>query len=1560
MSSSSKSLAQLSTEEKRALLALRLKEKVGKPHSYPLSFAQQRLWFLDQLAPGNSFYNISVALPFTIFLDVEAFRKSINDIVRRHGSLRTTFRSIDGKPAQLVAPILDLPVPLVDLSGYPKVEQEEEAKRLATEEARQPFDLSKGPLIRTSLLRLGPINYIFLVTMHHIISDGWSLNIFFRELSALYAAYTQGKPSPLPELPIQYPDYAVWQRQWLQGDELETQLAFWKKQLQGLSVLQLPTDRPRPAIQTFEGASYSVEIPAFLRTSLKVLSQREGVTLFMTLLAAFQILLHRYAGQDDIVVGAPIAGRSRPELEDLIGFFVNTLVLRSDLSGNPTFREFLARVREMALNAYANQDLPFERLVDELKPERDLSRNPLCQVAFQLQHVHESDQRQSRPGARPLQVERGTAPFDVLFSLWENADGIRGGFDYNTDLFDATTIARIASHFHVLLEGIVSNPDARVSDLPLLTSSERQQLLQDWNATQADYPKGVCFHQVFEAWATQTPQAIAVQFQDQQITYQELNRRVNQLAHHLRKIGVGPEVLVGLCVERSVEMVVGLLGVLKAGGAYLPLDPAYPKERLAFMLADSGASVLLTQEKLISELPAHRARLVCLDSDWEVIARQTDENPPNNVTVDHLAYVIYTSGSTGKPKGTLLEHRGLCNVAEAQVYSFGIGPGSRILQFSSLSFDASTFEMVMAFYSGASLCLGMQDTLMPGPTLIQFLKENGITMVTFPPSALAVSPVENLPQLRTITVAGEACPGEVVANWSQGRKFFNLYGPTEFTIWASIAECTVGEQRPTIGRPIANTKIYLLDRYLNPVPLGVPGEIYLSGVGLARGYLRRPDLTAEKFIPDPFGDVPGARLYRTGDIARYLQDGRLDFLGRWDDQVKIRGYRIELGEIEAVMAQHPAVREARVLVQEQRPGENRLVGYIVADERLKPSTRELRRLLSEKLPHYMIPSAFVRLDTLPITLNGKVDRGALPVPAAGRPGSEEDYAAPNSSAEKKLAEIWMQVLGVGRVGVHDNFFELGGDSILSIQIISRANQAGLKLTPKQLFQNQTIAELAAVAGTAPAIQAEQGIVSGEIPLTPIQHWFLEQQLPDPHHFNQAILLQIPANLHPDWLRKSVRYLILHHDALRMRLVKEPSGWKQFYSAPNDEVPFEQVDLSTVTTGEQAAAMETVAGQIQESLNLEKGPTIRVALFKLGGARASRLLIVIHHLAVDGVSWRILLEDLQTIYGQLSQSKAIDLPQKTTSFKYWAERLLGYAGSGELRNELNDWLRITNIPIPHLPLDFPGGKNTAGSVASLAATLNPAETKALLQDVPQVYNTQVNDVLLSALAQTLSHWTSSPYVLIDLEGHGREDLFEDVELSRTVGWFTTLFPLVLHCREHLHTGDLLKSIKEQLRSVPGRGIGYGVLRYLSPDEQVRQLLGALPRAEVSFNYLGQFGPGRQEPDGFGEARESSGPFRSPKGIRPHLIEIGGSVAGGRLQMEWLYSENVHRRSTVEALAKQYMDVLREIIVYCQSPETGGFTPSDFPRAKVSQTDLDKLLTKINRPEKEEPNNGQEAK
>jgi amino acid adenylation domain-containing protein len=1230
----------------------------------PLSFAQQRLWFLNQLEPNSAAYNMPGAVRLQGQLDITALEKTFNEIIRRHEVLRTNFFDLEGQSVARIRAAENAHLTLIDISDLEH--QTAEIAALVEAEGQKPFDLAHDLLIRTTLLKITDTEHILLLTMHHIVSDGWSLEILVREITTLYAAFVNSEPSPLPELEIQYVDFAVWQKQWLQGETLERQLKYWQKQLADAPVrLDLPTDRPRPPVQTFNGADAEFVIPAQVAEKLHHLSQQEGVTLFMTLLTAFNILLYRHTGQTDILVGSPIANRNRSEIQELIGFFVNILVLRNDLSGNPTFRELLCQVREVALRAYDRQDLPFEMLIEVLQPERNPSHSPLFQVMFSLENVLTDEIDLPNLKLQLTELNTSTAKFDLTLNLIQTKAGLVSKWKYNTDLFDASTIERMSDHFQMLLAGITTNPDRHISTLPILTDTEQQQLLFDWNNTQTDYPQDLCIQQLFEQQVEKTPDAVAIVYQDEQLTYQELNQRANQLAHHLVSLGVKAETLVGLYVERSFYTMIGILGILKAGGAYVPLDANYPAERLAYMISDSQMAVLLTTENLMAGLLTTDSLVICLDKHWHEIALQAEHNPTREVTSHNLVYVMYTSGSTGQPKGVMITHQGLVNYLSwcTQAYAVEKGDGSPVS--TSIGFDGT----ITSLYP--PLLVGKKVVLLPEDSEIEALhgilsSNNNFSLVKLTPVHLELlnqllASEREQGQTKSLVIGGESLLEKSLSFWrnySPNTKLINQYGPTETVVARCFYEVPQQVSRSgkvPIGRPIANTEIYLLDNHLQLVPIGVAGEIHIGGVGMARGYLHRPELTAEKFIAHPFSEDPQARLYKTGDLARYLPDGNIEYLGRIDHQVKIRGFRIELEEVESVISQHPQVSQVTVIDREDKPGTKQLVAYVVPLPEREPSSAEIRTFLKGKLPDYMLPAAIVCLAELPLTPNGKVDRKALPVMDFSQAQNSE-YIAARNAVEEILVEIWSGVLGVSPIGIYDNFFALGGDSIISIQMTAKANQAGIEITPKQLFDRQTIAELALVAGTGPKIIADRGLVCGEVLLTPIQKWFFAQHLTNAHHFNQSILLTIPTALTPALLEKVGSELLLHHDALRSRFIQTDGQWQQLQSELLPVNVCSDINLSHIAVTDQAAEIAEIADRTQASLSLADGELVRFVCLTLGHHQPNRLLIVVHHLVVDGISWRILLEDLQTIYQQLSNNQPVQLPRKTTSFQQWAAKL----------------------------------------------------------------------------------------------------------------------------------------------------------------------------------------------------------------------------------------------------------------------------------------------------------------
>jgi amino acid adenylation domain-containing protein/non-ribosomal peptide synthase protein (TIGR01720 family) len=1893
-------------------------------YGFELSFAQARLWVIDQLAPGAPLYNLRCAVYLRQALDIPALQRAVNAVVERHESLRTVFREVDGRPVQVVLPPMNVPLVGADLRRVAPERREPAVVRLATELADRPFRLDEGPLLRLTLVWLGPSDYVLVIVVHHIVADGWSVGVLSRELGALYEGFAAGRPVRLAPLPVQYADFAVWQRRWLSGERLAEQMAYWREALEDLPTLGLPADRPRPAVQAHRGAGLAFQVPEAVAQALGRVARREGATLFMALLAGVAAMLGRWAGQHDVVVGAPIAGRTRPELEGLIGFFVNTLVMRVDLLGTPSFAELVRRVRERALGAYAHADLPFEKLVEELAPQRDLSRNPLFQVTFQL---FESPGAPDAVGARQagLEIPVTSSLFDLRIDMWPAPGGLAGRVEYDTDLFERASIEWMLERLVWLLEQAAADPERPVWALSALPPVQ-ERLLERFNDTAAPAPRA-CAHEAVAEQASRRPAAEAVSDAAGSWSYGELEARANRLCHLLVGMGVGPGARVALCLERGRAFVAGALAAMKAGAAYLPLDPAYPAERLGHLLADAAPAALLVDDAGAEGPPVPAGCRVIGLADWP---EGPADAPPALAGPADPAYLIYTSGSTGTPKGVVIEHHSLMNLVAWHGRAYAIGPADRGAQIASVGFDAAVWEIWPYLCAGASVHVCPDEVRADAGPLADWLADERIS-VAFVPTPLAEllleRPWPERARLRLMLTGGDRLRSW--ANPAHPYELVNHYGPTEATVVTSAGPVPAeprGGRLPSIGAPIANTVCHVVDpadgALLGP---GCPGELWVGGAGLARGYHADPALSAERFVANPFGPEP-ERLYRTGDRVRWQRDGALAFLGRTDDQVKIRGHRVEPREVEALLGRHPAVRQAVVVARPQPDGAApRLVAYLTiaperdderrrqvdhwrvlyqqtygegesgdpefdirgwnssddgaalgedvmreqvdqtvariatleprrileigcgtgllvfrlagaceryratdfseaalglvragvarrgwdhvelvgcaADEtepldaggvdvvvlnsvvqyfpdadylarvldralaclrpggsvfvgdvrnhalheafhasvalagapddlparelrrrvrrrveteqellldpawftrfaaargrprvsawprrgrhhteltrfrydvtltpgaaepggeavawldweadgldvtglaqriaaspgplgvRAIPSARlegalavlgeletapgdrtagelrsvltarrggvdpedlwelggdrelelgwhgsgaggrydllaapagqpglgpppvpdgplcndplrhadrraaEVREWLRERLPEAMLPSAVVVLDDIPLTAHGKADLSALPAPEEPAARQDAAPAPPAGDIERRLAGLWAETLGLPSVGIDDNFFELGGDSILSIKLASRAADEGIHFSTKQLFQHQTVAELARVASSRPRVEAEQGPVVGPVPLTPIQRWLLEQDLAEAHHFNQAALLPVARTVSPNLLARALHAVVAHHDALHLRVVRAGDEWRQRCDPPDRELAVTSVDLSAIGADEIPEALERAGARLQASLRLD-GPLVRVALFSLGTSQPRRLLVAIHHLAVDGVSWGILVEDLWRAYTQLAEGGPVSLPPKTTSFRQWAKRLAEAAGAPGLAEQRDVWLEQLPEDMDRLPRDLPGTDNRVAVTRQVRVELDRDETEALLRRLLAERRVEINDVLLYALAASLHDWTDRPRAAIAVEGHGREPLFEDVDLSRTVGWFTSIFPVLLAVPAEAGAPAGLRAVADHLRRIPDRGIGFGLLRYLSPDAAMRELLAARPWPEVSFNYLGQLDDGPADP-----LRELTGPQRSPAGSRVHLLEVNGAVTGGVLRFDFIYSSEIHREETIGAVAGAFMGEIRALLAALPAtPAPGDGAPG------VSARDMETLLARL---------------
>ncbi len=1387
-------------------------DPVARTEELPLSFAQQRMWFLYQMDQQNSAYNEALTIRLTGRLNIDILEQTINAIIQRHESLRTTFPMVEGKPIQKIAPSLKIKLLVINLKD---ISQDQIDKQII-EELQKPFDLTQAPLLRCTLFDLGYENYILVNVFHHIIIDGWSKGILFKELSEFYQAFLSNSTVDLPELAIQYADFAVWQRQWLQGEILENQLNYWKKQLTGAPpLLELPTDKPRLATPNFRGHSISFQINSELTEKLKLLSQKSGGTLFMTLLAALNTLLFRYSGQDDILIGTPTANRNRQEIEPLIGFFVNTLVLRNSLEGNPTFSGLLQQARNVVLEAYANQDVPFEQVVDGLEIERSLSYNPLFQVMFALQNAPLNALELPDLKAQYLAVENQRIKFDLSLVLeeieTEKGSYLEGFWEYDSDLFTAERITRMVGHFQTLLKGIVANPQQTIGELPLLTESEKQQLLVEWNQTQTSYPDHYCIHQLFEEQVKRTPEAVAVVYSEQQLTYNELNCRANQLAHYLQSLGVKPEQLVGICLERSLDMIVGLLAILKAGGAYVPLDPEYPTERLLYILQDAQIRVLLTQKHLIAGLPKHQSEIVCLDTDWSFITQAQESNPCCEVQPENLAYAIYTSGSTGKPKGVMIQHSSVVNLAhglhEAIYAHHQISP-LRVSINASLAFDASVQQIIQLIY-GHSLNIVPEKVRFDSHAMLSHLRQQKIDVLDCTPSQLrlliSVGLLESDNHPQSVLVGGEAIDESMWATLAKAENinFYNVYGPTECTVDSTICLITAN-LKPVIGRPIAKVETYILDEYLQPVPVGVPGELHIGGAGLARGYLNHPELTNEKFIPHPFHQETESRLYKTGDLGRYLPDGNIEYLGRIDNQVKIRGFRIELGEIETVLSQHSAVKTAVVIAREDETNQKRLVAYIIPQiEIISPpkeqnslNITQLRQFLKAKLPEYMIPSAFVILESLPLTPNGKTDYRALPSPEFQ---SQAQYIAPRNPIEEILSSIWAKVLKVSQVGIHDNFFELGGHSLLATQLISRIREAfQVEMPLRELFVAPTIAELSQeIKRLSEGEQLTELAIlprdkAAELPLSFAQTrlWFLAEFESNSSFYNIPLALRLEGNLNSEILIQSLEEICDRHEALRTNFITVDGIPTQVIQARNWTVTV--VNLQYLSGSEKVIASQELAqNQAIQPFDLAGEPLIRITLVVLSETE-HLLLVCMHHIVSDGWSMGVFIQELTALYNAYIQG--LSSPLNPLSIQYgdftlWQRQWL----QGEvLENQLNYWKKQLADAPTFLPLPTdkprPAVQTFTGVHQEFQLSL---ELTQKLTELSQQQGGTMFMTLLAVYGVLLYRYTGQSDILIGTPIANRNRR----EIESLIGFFVNTLVMRTDCSENPSFQELLMRVRE---------------------------------------------------------------------------------------------------------------------------------------------------------------------
>jgi len=1270
-------------------------------YTFPVTFAQQRLLFLNQLNPASTSYVVPWSLRIKGPVDAAALERSLNEIVHRHEILRTTYDVVESEAVQIVRPFEPVPLKRINLASL--VDPEREAQSAAMREARTPIDLKNGPMVRTTLLELDTHDYVLLITTHHIAFDGWSRRILVSELAALYEAFYSGLPSPLPELALQYADYAVWQREFLQGPHIDRLLDYWKQQLSGApTTLDLPTDRPRPVVQTFLGATHSFVIPPSLVEAVMNESRKLGVTPFMTLLAGFQLLLYRYSGQDDFLVGGVIANRDRAEIEGLIGYFANTLPVRTRLKGDPSFRELLSRVKETALGAYAHQEMPFERLVEELRPERSLSYNPLFQVLFSLQNAPRRAFELAGLELQPLGGVAGTtAKFDLSCYLLQGAAGLSGRLEYNTDLFDGSTVERMVGHYLRLLEVALEAPDQKISELPILTLDERQRILVEWNATQADYPRESCLHQLFERQAELRPDAIACQFENERISYRSLNERANQLAHALLRKGIGPGRRVGIFVERSLEMMVGLLGIQKSGAAYVPLDPAYPAERLRLILEDAKVPLVLAQASLLGQMPEHDADVLCLDSDEPQISGESTLNPVVNVSTEDLIYVIFTSGSTGRPKGVQVPHRAVVNLMNFMGRELRMGPDDVFPALASYAFDMCIPELYLPLVTGGRVLLGGRHLASNGEELAELLRKNGATVVHATPTtwSLLLDAGFTAKGLKR-AIGAEPLPPELCTRLLEAdNSLYNFYGPTETTVWSAFHHFRTSSEPVVVGRPLDNTQIYILDRNGQPVPPGVLGEICIGGDGVTCGYLNRPELTAEKYVADPFAGTPSARMYRTGDLGSFLADVRIVFKGRVDNQIKVRGFRVELGEIETVLRRHPTVQDCAVIAREDVAGDKRLVAYIVAAPSAILEFPDLHNWLKDHLPDYMVPVACVEMPQLPLSPNGKVDRKNLPAPEFDRPDTGREYHEPRTPLEEVMAWIWAEVLLLERVGIHDQFFELNGHSLLATQVVSRVRQVfQVELPLRALFEAPTVAGLAERVALLqrkqqglmlPAMRAIDRTTPPPLSFAQQRIWFLDQLDKGSTHYNVPYVARMKGQLRTDVLEASLNEIVRRHETLRTSFQLIDDQPVQII-VPHLTCPLVIEDLTGLPAqSREAEAKRRSEQELLRPFDLSVAPLFRARLLKLTDDDHV-LILSTHHVVSDRWSINLLSQELATLYAAFSANRPSPLLELTIQYADYAVWQREFLAGKTLDRQLSYWRNQLSSAPPSLdlPTDHP--------------------------------------------------------------------------------------------------------------------------------------------------------------------------------------------------------------------------------------------------------------------------------
>jgi amino acid adenylation domain-containing protein/non-ribosomal peptide synthase protein (TIGR01720 family) len=1513
-----------------------------RPKVIPLSHSQERLWFIDKLE-GSSQYKIPIVFEIIGDLNIQALQYAFKELVNRHEVLRTTFVEINEKAVQLVGPQNTSELNLIDGAIYQS--DEEGLNELKLRLIARPFDLSKDQMLRADLIAITPNRNSLLVTMHHIASDAWSLPVMVKEVSELYDSFVANRKPILPDLKLQYIDYVLWQKSEHVQQLQEQKLAYWKLKLEGISFLNLPTDFSRPIIRTGRGTALDFKLSKALLNKIYSLSSQKGTSLYMSLLAAFNVLLSRYSGQEDISVGASMANRPQAELENLIGFFVNTLTFRNQVIDTSSFEDLLAQVKNTTLEAYDNQDVPFEKIVDAVAKDRDPGRTPVFQVMLVLLNTPEP-QKLTFGNAQLIREKfrPEISKFDLTFHVLETSDGLNISVEYSTDLYKRSTIERMMSHYESILTWVVEHPSTVIGEIPMLLPSESNLLSKSLNISEVSYPKQHTFLDLLAKHVAETPQADALVFEGQVLSYKQLDEQSNQVAQAILSYGVKPGSFIPLYTERGSSMLVGLIGILKSGCAYVPVDTDFPIERVQFILKDTNSELVVCDNQTRSTLiKLNRSEVVNLDhcSDYSLSAIN------KAVNANDTAYVIYTSGSTGEPKGVLISHQNLMDYAYGLDAKLNLSSCKTYALVSSIATDLGNTVIYGSLLTGGALHVFRKETVSHSYKMLAYFKQHAIDCLKIVPSHWKALSSEEMLLPRTLLIfGGEALEGRVVSDIQEvsGIRVVNHYGPTETTIGKLLCEVKPGIQYSRtvpIGKPFGNTQVYVLSKSKQLCPIGVPGELYIGGEGLAKGYLNRAELTEERFIDNPFSE---GKLYATGDLVKYHESGDIEYLGRIDDQVKIRGYRIELGEVENQIQQSGKVEQSVVVMRSDSHGNAKLIAYV------KPIEGYQREALIEQLktqmPEYMLPSRIVELESFPMLANGKIDRKGLPDPESEQ--NSDEFVAARNEAEKALVQIWQDLLEVESVGIHDNFFELGGDSIITIQLVSRARRAGFELQVGDVFTYQTIARLSSILdqrANAPQHTGEQNILTGESGMLPIQHWFFEKTHKNSSHFNQSLLLNLHKGVGESIIKRAGEQLYSQHDALRFKYYCNDAGvWHQVYGPEEFEATFVE-DLRNEKLQNLSTKIIEISDKHQRSLDIEKGLIFKLVLILTPDNEAqNRLLIVAHHLAVDGVSWRIILTDLDLLITGIREGGSTELGNKTNSYRQWYQALTEFSLSNRVKNQLSYWNRVVDAVEP-LKTDYNyDGKRYSNDNRVLSIKLPEDETKQLLQQVSTAYNTEINDILLSALTATLCKWNGNQNIVIGMEGHGRETIAVDIDTSRTVGWFTTHYPILLNFEEKSYPDNLIKSVKENLRQIPDKGLGYGVLKYLTKEESLQ---GEEPW-DVIFNYLGQTGNVVNDSKWLSSSYESLGNQRDEYYELSEKLAITAIVQSGELVFRWNYNSKCFEEFSIQKLANDYIKNLELIIRHCLETASKGNvpTPSDFNLSGlIPYSEFDNFFHKI---------------